>query len=80
MQPHLALALKLIQTRGHRVRLATHGAFKKLVNDGASYLAGMKDSHGVSLEDRLDFFDIGGDPHELMAYMVRSEFRVHSAC
>ena len=40
---------------GHRVRLATHGTFKKFVE-----------------ENGLEFFDIGGDPAELMAFMVKN--------
>lgn len=27
----------------------------------------------MDLEDNLDFHDAGGDPEELMAYMVKSE-------
>ena len=40
---------------GHRVRLATHGTFKKFVE-----------------ENGLEFFSIGGDPAELMAFMVKN--------
>ncbi|KAF8606091.1 glycosyltransferase family 1 protein [Ceratobasidium sp. AG-I] len=54
VQPYLALGQKL-QQHGHKVRLATHGTFRKLVR-----------------ETGLRFFDIGGDPHELMSYMVRN--------
>jgi len=73
VQPYLALALELIKTRGHRVRLATHGAFKQLIEDSRVYLDGVSDVKGAPLADNLEFFDIGGDPQELMAYMVRSE-------
>lgn len=54
VQPFLALA-KGLQQSGHRVRLATHPAFRDLV-----------ESYDV------EFFSIGGDPKELMAYMVRN--------
>lgn len=40
---------------GHRIRLATHGTFKKFVE-----------------ENGLEFFEIGGDPAELMAFMVKN--------
>lgn len=54
MQPFIAIGREL-QNFGHRVRLATHGTFKDLVENNG-----------------LEFFDIGGDPAELMAYMVRN--------
>ena len=54
MQPFVALGCELLKF-GHRVRLATHGAFREFV-----------------LKAGLDFFSIGGDPSELMAYMVRN--------
>ena len=54
VQPFIALGTEL-QKHGHRVRIATHGVFRKLVTD----------SH-------LMFFDVGGDPSELMAYMVKN--------
>ncbi|KAE8349545.1 hypothetical protein BDV28DRAFT_163518 [Aspergillus coremiiformis] len=54
VQPFAALG-KELQRRGHRVRLATHLAFREYVN-----------------ETGLEFFDIGGDPAELMAFMVKN--------
>lgn len=54
VQPFVALGRELIKY-GHRVRLATHGTFKKFVE-----------------ENGLEFFDIGGDPTELMAFMVKN--------
>ncbi|KAH0846692.1 hypothetical protein AYO21_08090 [Fonsecaea monophora] len=55
VQPFVALGLVLKKQYGHRVRLATHGTFKKFVE-----------------ENGLEFFDIGGDPAELMAFMVKN--------
>jgi hypothetical protein len=54
VQPFVALGREL-KKYGHRVRLATHGTFKKFVE-----------------ENELEFFDIGGDPTELMAFMVKN--------
>ncbi|KAJ5085215.1 hypothetical protein N7532_009986 [Penicillium argentinense] len=54
IQPFIALG-KELQAYGHRVRLATHLAFRDFVLDGG-----------------LEFFDIGGDPAELMAFMVKN--------
>ncbi|MCJ1472120.1 hypothetical protein MMC13_000767 [Lambiella insularis] len=54
VQPFIVLA-KELQKHGHRVRIATHPAFRRLVQ-------------GYDLE----FFSIGGNPAELMAYMVRN--------
>jgi len=53
VQPFVALGQVLKNKYGHRVRLATHGTFKKFVE-----------------ENGLEFFEIGGDPAELMAFMV----------
>lgn len=63
----------------HRVRIATHNDFESFVLDsGKSALAGAKGKgpggEELDLEDRLEFFGIGGDPKELMAYMVKSEW------
>ncbi|ORY31586.1 glycosyltransferase family 1 protein [Naematelia encephala] len=72
VQPYLALALRLIESNGHRVRIATHPDFKDFVQGTNSRLKGKSDRHGQSLEGRLEFYDIGGDPKELMAYMVKN--------
>ncbi|KAF9893344.1 hypothetical protein FE257_011776 [Aspergillus nanangensis] len=54
VQPFVALG-KELKKRGHRVRLATHLAFRDYVHDQG-----------------LEFFNIGGDPAELMAFMVKN--------
>ncbi|KAJ5675180.1 Sterol 3-beta-glucosyltransferase UGT80B1 [Penicillium maclennaniae] len=54
IQPFVALG-KELKKHGHRVRLATHLAFREFVNEGG-----------------LEFFNIGGDPAELMAFMVKN--------
>ena len=51
----MALGQELKNKYGHRIRLATHGTFKKFVE-----------------ENGLEFFEIGGDPAELMAFMVKN--------
>jgi len=58
VQPFIAVAKVLNEQWGHRVRLATHGAFREFVTD-----------HGI------EFFDVGGDPSELMAFMVKNPVR-----
>lgn len=55
IQPFLKLG-KCLKEYGHRVRIATHPAFKEFVE---------KDSG-------LEFFSVGGDPAELMAFMVKN--------
>ncbi|KAJ5306895.1 hypothetical protein PENANT_c003G01867 [Penicillium antarcticum] len=54
IQPFVALG-KELKEHGHRVRLATHLAFRDFV-----------------LGSGLEFFNIGGDPEELMAFMVKN--------
>ncbi|KAJ5761948.1 CAZyme family GT1 [Penicillium nucicola] len=54
IQPFVALGREL-KAQGHRVRLATHLAFRQFV-----------------LDSDLEFFNIGGDPAELMAFMVKN--------
>ena len=72
VQPYLAAALALILDHGHRVRIATHDTFEKFVLDQAVHLKGKTDRDGQPLEDHLEFYGVGGDPRELMAYMVKS--------
>ena len=55
VQPFVALGLVLKNQYNHRIRIATHGTFKKFVE-----------------ENGLEHFDIGGDPAELMAFMVKN--------
>lgn len=56
VQPFIALGHEL-RKHGHRVRLATHDVFADFVrNSGGG----------------LEFYPIGGDPSELMAYMVKN--------
>ncbi|KAL2069737.1 hypothetical protein VTL71DRAFT_14416 [Oculimacula yallundae] len=55
IQPFLRLG-KNLKEYGHKVRIATHPAFKEFVE---------KDSG-------LEFFSVGGDPAELMAFMVKN--------
>ena len=56
VQPFLKIGRILQDKYGHRVRIATHPAFRKFVQD----------------EIGLEFFSIGGDPSELMSFMVRN--------
>ncbi|WQF75674.1 Putative UDP-glucuronosyl/UDP-glucosyltransferase, Glycosyltransferase family 28 [Colletotrichum destructivum] len=55
-QPFLKIGKILKEDYGHRVRIATHPAFRDFVE---------KDSG-------LEFFSVGGDPSELMAFMVKN--------
>ncbi|KAI0128672.1 hypothetical protein BJ170DRAFT_340797 [Xylariales sp. AK1849] len=55
-QPFLKVGKVLKEEYGHRVRIATHPAFRDFVE---------KDSG-------LEFFSVGGDPSELMAFMVKN--------
>ncbi|KAJ5771840.1 CAZyme family GT1 [Penicillium odoratum] len=54
IQPFVALG-KELKAQGHRIRLATHLAFRQFV-----------------LDSGLEFFNIGGDPEQLMAFMVKN--------
>ncbi|MCJ1385661.1 hypothetical protein MMC17_008784 [Xylographa soralifera] len=56
IQPFLRLGKILKEEHGHRVRIATHPAFKKFVEQDSG----------------LEFFSIGGDPAEIMAFMVKN--------
>ena len=56
IQPFLKLGKSLKEEHGHRVRIATHPAFKDFVEQDSG----------------LEFFSIGGDPAELMAFMVKN--------
>ncbi|CAK7200948.1 hypothetical protein SEUCBS139899_003648 [Sporothrix eucalyptigena] len=62
VQPFVALGHVLHRTYGHRVRLVTHSIFEEFVTT--------PDHTGSTLE----FADIGGgDPAELMAFMVQND-------
>ncbi|KAJ9667711.1 hypothetical protein H2201_002246 [Coniosporium apollinis] len=56
IQPFLKISKILKEEYGHRVRIATHPAFKEFVEQDSG----------------LEFFSIGGDPSELMAFMVKN--------
>lgn len=56
IQPFLRIGKILKEDYGHRVRIATHPAFKDFVEQDSG----------------LEFFSIGGDPSELMAFMVKN--------
>jgi hypothetical protein len=56
IQPFLKVGKVLKNKYGHRVRIATHSAFRDFVQDDAG----------------LEFFNIGGNPSELMAFMVKN--------
>ena len=53
------------------MRIATHPNFKDFVLGENARLRGTS-SNGRSLEGSLEFFDAGGDPKNLMEYMVKS--------
>jgi UDP:flavonoid glycosyltransferase YjiC (YdhE family) len=55
IQPFVRIAQVLV-SYGHRVRIATHPAFRDFVEK----------------ESGLEFFSVGGDPSELMAFMVKN--------
>lgn len=54
---------KRFQKDGHRVRLGTHETFRKFVEE----------------ENGLEFFDIGGNPQDLMSYMVKSADNIRAS-
>lgn len=56
IQPFIRIARILQDEHGHRVRIATHPAFRDFVEEDCG----------------LEFFSIGGDPSELMAFMVKN--------
>ncbi|KFY26047.1 hypothetical protein V493_04308 [Pseudogymnoascus sp. VKM F-4281 (FW-2241)] len=56
IQPFLKLGKVLKENHGHRVRIATHPAFRDFVEQDSG----------------LEFFSVGGDPAELMAFMVKN--------
>jgi hypothetical protein len=55
VQPFIALGKVLKKSHNHRVRVATHAVFQKLVE-----------------ENGLEFFNSGGNPLVLMAFMVKN--------
>lgn len=55
-QPFLKIGKVLKERYGHRVRIATHPAFREF----------------VERDSGLEFFSVGGDPSELMAFMVKN--------
>lgn len=56
IQPFVRIAKILKEEYHHRVRLATHPAFKEVIEQQAG----------------LEFFSVGGNPAELMAFMVKN--------
>lgn len=56
VQPFLKIGRILREKYGHRVRIATHPAFREFVED----------------DSQLEFFSVGGNPSELMAFMVKN--------
>jgi UDP:flavonoid glycosyltransferase YjiC (YdhE family) len=56
IQPFLKIGKVLQDKFNHRVRIATHPTFKKFVEQDIG----------------LEFFSVGGDPSELMAFMVKN--------
>ncbi|KAI5359496.1 putative UDP-glucuronosyl/UDP-glucosyltransferase, Glycosyltransferase family 28 [Septoria linicola] len=56
IQPFLKVGKILKEEHGHRVRIATHPTFRDFVEK----------------ESGLEFFSIGGNPSELMAFMVKN--------
>ena len=56
IQPFMKIGKILQDDYGHRVRIATHPAFRDF----------------VSKECGLEFFSVGGNPSELMAFMVKN--------
>lgn len=56
IQPFLKIGKILKEKYGHRIRIATHPVFKEFVEKDIG----------------LEFFSVGGDPSELMAFMVKN--------
>ncbi|KAK4039971.1 hypothetical protein C8A01DRAFT_46627 [Parachaetomium inaequale] len=57
-QPFLAIARHLHTHHHHRVRIATHPAFRQFIHDDCP--------------EGVEFFSVGGDPSELMSFMVKN--------
>ena len=79
VQPFVALGHVLRRKYGHRVRLVTHSVFKDFVEaPEVSELPESSDTTTAARSSdnggRLEFADIGGgDPAELMAFMVQND-------
>ena len=56
IQPFIEIGRILKYQYGHRVRIATHPNFRKIVADDCG----------------LEHFSVGGDPAQLMAFMVKN--------
>ena len=56
IQPFLKIGKLLRTEHGHRIRIASHPVFRNFVEK----------------EGGLEFFSVGGDPSELMAFMVKN--------
>lgn len=56
IQPFLKIGKILKEKHGHRVRIATHPVFRDF----------------VQRDSGLEFFSVGGDPSELMSFMVKN--------
>ncbi|KAK5714224.1 hypothetical protein LTR17_017306 [Elasticomyces elasticus] len=56
IQPFIRIGKILKEQHGHRVRIASHPVFREFVEK----------------ENELEFFSVGGDPAELMAFMVKN--------
>ena len=77
------MAIELVLSPAkHRVRLATHDEFADFViGQGRRVLISRLRARApgpfdeAEVAGRLEFFAIGGNPKELMAYMVKSEYR-----
>ena len=56
IQPYLKIGKLLKEDHGHRVRIATHSAFKR----------------SIEQDSGLEFFSVGGNPVEIAAYMSKN--------
>jgi sterol 3beta-glucosyltransferase len=71
VQPYVALALRLAKD-GHRVRVASHEVFGEFVREFAEGPG--RDTEDIKREGgKIEFFSIGGNPKDLMSYMVKSQ-------
>jgi len=75
VQPFLKIGRLLAQRHGHRVRIATHPAFRESVEQQHEELNRAWKAEGrgdPKKRGTIEFFSVGGSPSELMAFMVKN--------
>lgn len=81
LRPFISLAIELIVSHSHRIRIATQEIHKGLFNQAKNFLAGRTGRDGrVGLNDKLEMYPLSAPPDASLSTWTKSRYSTVNKC